>query len=98
MFVDLERVSIIAVQPILGADPQIAAAVLEDLQPGVLGQTILNGQVLKPDDTAGCKVECRVTGWSFRGGGKTGGKRQNEQDKDGRKDDGQDAFHIEEPV
>src|SRR5512140_3260659 len=98
MFVDLKCVSIIAVQSILGADPQIAAAVLKDIQPGVLGQTILNGQMLKPDNTARRKVESWIAGWSFRGVGKTGGKRQNEQEKDKRKEKGQGAFHIGKPV
>ena len=61
---DLELIAIITIEPILGADPQVAAAILKDRQPGILRKSILDRQMLKANDTARREIqfdtECRA--------------------------------------
>ena len=73
VFVDLEPIPIITVQPILCADPQVAAAVLKNSQPGVLRESVFYCEMLETDNTAGRKIQvniksrtCRWCGESIR--------------------------------
>ena len=51
-----KAVSIMFVEPILGANPEIALAVLKDGQAGILGKPILDCEMLKADNATGRDV------------------------------------------
>lgn len=57
---DLEGISIVTVEPILSADPEIACAILEEGQPCILRETILNGEMFKSDDAAWSDIRIAV--------------------------------------
>jgi len=46
-FVDRELVAVVFVQTVFGADPKKALMVLHDSRNGVIGKTLLNGNLLK---------------------------------------------------
>jgi hypothetical protein len=60
VLVNLETIAIVTIQPILCADPQVAAAVLKNSQPGVLRESVFDGEMLKTDDTARRKIQVNI--------------------------------------
>jgi hypothetical protein len=59
MLKDLKRVAIVAIQTILGADPEKPLAILKNNQAGVLRKPIFAGEVLKLDNAAGGQAQVK---------------------------------------
>ena len=65
MLEHFEGIAIVAVQTILRANPQETAAILKESQPGVLGQSLLDGKMLEAHDTPRAWSRL-LLGWGMR--------------------------------
>ena len=59
MLEDFERITIVAVKPILRAHPKETLAILKNSQAGILREPLLDRKVLKLDNTARCNVQIK---------------------------------------
>src|SRR5512138_3549903 len=79
MFIDLEGISIIAVETILGANPEISFAVLKDDPACVLRKSVFDGDVFEPNNAPGGALGLnRKSGFHLSRRGAPG-ERKNEQ-------------------
>ena len=71
-------VAVVAVQAVLRANPEVALAVLQQGQPGILGEAVIDGQMLEAQVRARGECHVRLAG----GGGLEGGEQQEQGEKE----------------
>jgi hypothetical protein len=81
VFVGCKSEAIVAIKPVLGADPEVATAVLKDDQASVLRETIFNGQVLELNDAARGDIQIDVASRLWRRGSDSPGKGREEKNE-----------------
>jgi hypothetical protein len=93
VLINLEIEPIVTVQAILGANPEIAFAVLENRKPCILGKTILNGEALKLNNTARCDIGVDIQRYFCGTRGGHTGKRGDEKNEDREDCNWGEMFH-----